>query len=110
MLRDQTTLRGVGTSPMVIGGVTTEAARPANVLRKIEEPCSSGIFYDFLSELRWSARPGQSSHLESLPDLVNGRIDEQLEQERGKNPADHRCRDAAHDVHARPRRPHDGEQ
>src|SRR6266542_38664 len=45
-----------------------------------------------------------------FPDLVNGWIDNELEDERGEDAADHRRGDAFHHIGAHARRPHDGHE
>src|SRR6266545_2639551 len=57
-----------------------------------------------------SARFRQPSHFESFPDLINRGIDQELENERSENTADHGRGDPAHDVSARTLGPHDGDQ
>lgn len=50
-------------------------------------------------------------HLEiPLPDLIDRRVDHQLQQERGEDPADQRRRDPLHDVRPGSHGPHDGDE
>ena len=45
-----------------------------------------------------------------FPNLINHGINNQLQQERSKDAADHGCRDALHHVRARASGPHDGNE
>src|SRR5881396_3846668 len=58
--------------------------------------CSSVVPFCAIDSSRGRAQLRDSSDFEAFPDLVDCRIDEELEKERGEDARDHRRGDAAH--------------
>ena len=67
----------------------------------------SGLDMESLHRLSWFTLERRFNFPVPLPDREDRRVDDQLHEKRRNNAAEHRCRDALHDIGTRPRGPHD---